>query len=85
MVITLSINLMMIFRPVERLYPSGDLITTSGNVHFINESGAANDLYRSINEGVFTGNYFKDSSFSRVSDDLSSYVMPSAILTKGNF
>ena len=71
------------FEPVERLYPSGDLITASGGISFINESGAAHDLYKSIDEGIFTGNYLKEPS--RVSDDLSSYIMPSAILTKGNF
>lgn len=74
------------FQPVEKLYPSGDVIVTSGGYSFINQDGANSGLYASIDEGVFTGNYTKFGKEStRITDDLTTYITPSAILTKADF
>ena len=74
------------FQAVEKLYPSGDIIVSSGGYSFINQDGANSGLYASVDEGVFTGNYTKFGKDStRITDDLTTYITPSAILTKADF
>lgn len=70
------------FLAQQKLYPSGD-IQSDG---FVNQNVKNVDIYKSIDEGLFTGNYIEDgNSSSRIADDNSTYIQPSSIATNGSF
>lgn len=66
----------------QKLYPSGDI----SNVGFVNENIQSSNIFSSIDEGVFTGNYTQHGSVSQRIDDINStYIQPSSIATEGSF
>lgn len=66
----------------QKLYPSGDI----SNVGFVNENIQGSNIFSSIDEGVFTGNYTQHGSISERIDDINStYIQPSSIATEGSF
>ena len=66
------------FTCVQKLYPSGDVYTSE----FVNQNTNHKDLYKSIDEGIFTGNYHVDGEISdRYSDDRLEFITPSSIQT----
>lgn len=74
------------FTPLEKLYPIQDINIASGSNLILNKDLSRVNLYQSIDEGIFTGNYTKNfKNSSRISDELSSYITPSSIFTKGDF
>jgi hypothetical protein len=74
------------FACVQKLYPIGDQITSLNNSYFVNKYLSSGNLYDSIDEGLFTGNYNENlNQSSRISDDNSSYIQPSSIFTSGTF
>jgi hypothetical protein len=74
------------FHCVQKLYPIRDIITSLNNSFFINKDRQTTDLYQSIDEGVFTGNYNENLNKSNlISDDDASYIQPSSVFTSGTF
>lgn len=74
------------FSCVEKLYPSGDLPIDSGMGRFVGKHNASSDLYRFIDEGVFTGDYDKPFGNSLlISDDMNSFIHPDTYHTDGLF
>ena len=66
------------FTCVQKLYPSGDVYTSE----FVNQNTRHNDLYQSVDEGIFTGKYHVDGEISdRYSDDRLEFITPSSIHT----
>lgn len=81
-----KINSIDNFQATEKLYPIKDIVTELDGNYFVDKNLGTGNLYSSINEGVFTGNYtqnFKNSI--RISDEVDSYIQPSSILTDGDF
>jgi hypothetical protein len=74
------------FQATEKLYPIRDIISNlNGNI-FVDKYQNINNLYSSIDEGIFTGNYAVGGGVSKViSDDNASYIQPKSILTNGEF
>ena len=71
---------------VQKLYPIRDITTSLNNSFFINKDRQVTDLYQSIDEGIFTGNYNENLNRSnRISDDDASYIQPSSVFTSGTF
>lgn len=62
------------FEAQEKLYPSSDFVTTLNSVSFRDQNLGTDNIYSGIDEGVYTGNIFKTSSF--VTDDDGSYIAP---------
>ena len=62
------------FEPQEKLFPSSDFITTLNGTGFRDQNLGIENIFSGIDEGVFTGNIFKDSTF--VTDDDNSYIIP---------
>lgn len=74
------------FSTVQKLYPIKDKVTGLNNSYFVNKYLSSGNLYDSIDEGLFTGNYNEHLNKSRrISDDNSSYIQPSSIFTSGTF
>lgn len=74
------------FIPVQKLYPIGDEITALNNSYFVNKNLSTQNLYDSLDEGVFIGNYNEHLNKSnRISDDNESFIQPSSIFTSGTF
>lgn len=70
----------------EKLYPASDIEVSLNGSTFVNHENNTTNLYDSINEGVFTGNYIQYGKTSTlISDELHSYIHPSSILTNGDF
>jgi len=66
------------FTCVQKLYPSGDVYTTE----FVNQNTKHDNLYQSIDEGIFTGKYHVHGDISdRYSDDRLEFITPSSIHT----
>ena len=81
-----KINSIDNFQATEKLYPIKDIVTELNGNYFVDKNLGTGNLYSSINEGIFTGNYtqnFKNSI--RISDEVDSYIQPSSILTDGDF
>ena len=81
-----KINSIDNFQATEKLYPIKDIVTILDGNYFVNKNLGTGNLYSSIDEGIFTGNYtqnFKNSK--RISDEINSYIQPSSILTDGDF
>jgi len=45
------------FASVQKLYPIRDITTSLNNSYFVNKNLSSGNLYQSIDEGIFTGNY----------------------------
>lgn len=74
------------FNCVQKLYPIRDITTSLNNSFFINKVQETSDLYQSIDEGIFTGNYNEHLNKSnRIVDDDASYIQPSSVFTSGTF
>jgi len=74
------------YQCVQKLYPSGDIITSVDGSYFVNEINQSGNLYQSIDEGVYTGSYHTQSGRSDlISDDLTTFITPSAVQTEGYF
>ena len=70
----------------QKLYPTSDVTTELNGSYFVDENLDTSNIYDSIDEGVFTGNYHtNDKTSRRIVDDRSTYIQPSAIYTDGNF
>jgi hypothetical protein len=70
------------FFSTERLYPISDVIVDNIVDKNLNNS----NLFPSIDDGIFTGNYTENYKISKlISDDANSYIQPSSIITDGNF
>lgn len=59
----------------EKLYPTQDVISTSGNNYFVNQDLQSSGLYNSIDEGIIAKQY----------DEKTTYIQPWSIYTSGNF
>jgi hypothetical protein len=74
------------FQATEKLYPIQDVITVLEGNYLVNKNLSTTNLYSSIDEGIYTGNYTKHFKNSiRIADEVNSYIQPSSILTDGNF
>jgi len=70
----------------HKLYPIKDIDVLYDGGYFVNESNNSGNLYDSVDEGVFTGSYHTQSGISyRISDDLNTFIQPSAVYTTGRF
>ena len=81
-----KINSIDNFQATEKLYPIRDIVIELDGNYFVDKNLGTGNLYSSIDEGIFTGNYtqnFKNST--RISDEIDSYIQPSSILTDGDF
>jgi len=63
------------FKCREKLYPTQDIVTSSGNNYFVNEDLETSGLYNSIDEGIFATQY----------DDKNTYIQPWSTYSSGNF
>lgn len=74
------------YQATEKLYPTRDIITSLNGKYFVDKTLATGNLYSSIDEGVFLGDYTKPFKNSiRIADEKTSYIQPSSILTDGDF
>ena len=74
------------FRATQKLYPIRDIITSANDVYFVNKDLSSGNIYQSINEGLFTGNYTDNGDQSvRISDDALKFIQPSSIYSQGEF
>ncbi|NBO99633.1 MAG: hypothetical protein EBU90_05840 [Proteobacteria bacterium] len=74
------------FRSTQKLYPIRDINIESSGVYFVNKELSSGNIYESINEGLFLGNYVENSNQStRISDDVNSFIQPSSIHSEGDF
>ena len=74
------------FASVQKLYPIRDITTSLNNSYFVNKNLSSGNLYQSIDEGIFTGNYNQNLKQSnRISDDNLSFIQPSSVFTSGTF
>lgn len=70
----------------QKLYPIGDIETVMSGSYFVNETVQSGNLYASIDEGVYTGDYDEHGGISYlISDDDSTFITPSAVQTEGLF
>ena len=70
----------------QKLYPIGDIETVMSGSYFVNELIQSGNLYASVDEGVYTGDYDLQGGISNIlSDDDSTFITPSAIQTEGIF
>lgn len=70
------------FGCVQKQYPISDITVTN----FVTKQNKQEDLYQSIDEGLFVGNYHTHGSISdRISDETSTYIQPSSIQTEDTF
>lgn len=75
-------SLLSSFSSVQKLYPTADITTEINGNSFINEVNSPSSLFSSVDEGISVGNY--DAS-PLVSDDLQTFIHPSALYTDGLF
>jgi hypothetical protein len=81
-----QINSLEDFRASEKLYPIKDIVTSYNNNIFVDKTLNTSNLYNSIDEGIYIGNYSKYGKTGRmIADDKNSYIQPSSIFTSGDF
>lgn len=81
-----QINSIPNFQSTQRLFPIQDITTSYNGNSFVDNLGNNTNLYTKIDEGVYTGNYQENGNESYlISDDIDSFIQPSAILTDGTF
>lgn len=74
------------FRATQKLYPIRDITTSSNNVYFVNKDLSSGNIYQSIDDGLFIGNYTDNGDQStRIADDASTFIHPSSIYSQGDF
>ena len=74
------------FNAVQRLYPIGDISSELDGKYMINQNlQTETDLYQSVDEGIYTGNYTTPSGNSILISDEATYIQPSSIATNGLF
>ena len=66
----------------QKLYPVQDLITSYNGQVLVNEKLQTNDLFNSINGGIFVGDFRSD---GRTISDTLSYILPSSINIGGHY
>lgn len=64
----------------QKLFPIGDVSSD-----FLNEANNGTNLYQSIDEGVYTGDYTSNFGQSTELDDTDTYIQPASTLTNGTF
>lgn len=80
------------FRPYEKLFPIQDIsfkskLTNSNIIVFKTENNVASitNVYSSIDDGVFTGDYVDNGKIgSLISDDSKSFIFPSFVFSSGD-
>ena len=71
---------------IQKLYPIKDVDVGLSGFYFVNQSNQSGNLYSSIDEGVFQGNYHELGKISdRYSDDIATFIHPSSVYTDGVF
>lgn len=81
-----QINKLRDFSATQKFYPIKDINTEKNNVSFVDKTLNDSGIYRSVDEGLFTGNYTKSFKVSsRISDEFGSFIQPSSIYSEGNF
>jgi len=81
-----QINKLRDFSATQKFYPIKDINTEKNNVSFVDETLNNSGIYRSVDEGLFTGNYTKSFKVSSlISDEFRSFIQPSSIYSEGNF
>ena len=65
----------------QKLYPIADV----SHSYFVTSSGTHSDLYKSIDEGVFSGDGIKENGVSTLIADSTTFIHPSSIHTDGEF
>ena len=74
------------FIATEKLYPIRDIVTSLNNSYFVNKQLSSGNLFASIDEGVFTGNYTElGNNGTLICDEKNTYIQPSSIFTHGDF
>lgn len=74
------------FNSTQKLYPIKDINTNLSGVYFVNKELNSGNLYESIDEGLYIGNYVENNNKStRISDDANSFIQPSSIYSQGDF
>ncbi len=74
------------FRSTQKLYPIKDITTNISGVYFVDKELDSGNLYQSVDEGLFTGNYVENNNQStRISDDANAFIQPSSIYSQGDF
>ena len=67
---------------VQKQYPISDI----SSQNFVDKRNKTANLYQSIDEGIYTGNYQTDGLISdRIGDEAGTYIQPSSIQTEGNY
>jgi len=66
----------------QKLYPVQDLITSYNGQVLVNEKLQTNDLFNSINGGIFVGDFRSD---GRTISDTLSYILPSSVNIGGHY
>jgi len=66
----------------QKLYPVQDLITSYNGQVLVNEKLQTNDLFNSINGGIFVGDFRRD---GRTISDTLSYILPSSVNIGGHY
>jgi len=70
----------------HKLYPIDDIDVSFDGGDFVDEGNSNSGIYDSVDEGIFTGSYHTPFGNSfRISDDLNTFIQPSAIYTTGKF
>ena len=81
-----EINSIPNFQSTQKLYPTADITNTLNGQTIVDRVNGTTNLFESINEGVFTGNYQENFNTSvRLSDDIETFIQPSAVYTDGTF
>ena len=68
---------------LQKLYPTTD-VSVSGGV-FVNEVSGSGDLYQSIDDGVFSGDYLTQGANGQIVADETTYIQPDTDHTEGVF
>jgi len=81
-----KIKSLLRFRATQKLYPIRDIVTASNDVYFVNKDLSSGNIYQSVDDGLFIGNYTDNGDKStRISDDASTFIHPSSIYSQGDF
>jgi len=81
-----QINKLENFKATQKFYPIRDIVTLKNNVGFVDKNLSPSGLYKSVDEGLFTGNYTKNNKTSiRINDEQNTFIQPSSIYSDGDF
>ena len=80
-----QINKFENFKATQKFYPIRDIVTSKNNVSFVDHNLSPSGLYKSVDEGLFTGNYTKNHKTSiRINDEFNTFIQPSSIYSDGD-